>query len=66
MKMRFVGFLVLILLILQCNLAYSKEARGVTKDLIKIGVIIDLTGPTSNVGVMQIEAYKNFIRHING
>jgi branched-chain amino acid transport system substrate-binding protein len=58
-----VGFLVL--LISQGNLAYSEEARGVTKDLIKIGVIIDLTGPTSNIGVMQIEAYKNFIRHIN-
>ena len=34
MKTRFVGFLVLILLISQGNLAYSKEARGVTKDSI--------------------------------
>ena len=65
MKTRFVSLLVLVLLIFQGNLAYSKEARGVTKDLIKIGVIIDLTGPTSNVGVMQIEAYRNYIRHIN-
>ena len=65
MKTRFVSFLVLVLLILQGNLAYSKEARGVTKDLIKIGVIIDLTGPTSNVGVMQIEAYKNYTRYVN-
>ncbi|MFA4911476.1 MAG: ABC transporter substrate-binding protein, partial [Desulfobacteria bacterium] len=59
----FVGFMVL--LILQGNLAYSKEARGVTKDLIKIGVIVDLTGPTSNAGVVMVEAYKNHIRHIN-
>lgn len=35
--------MVLVLLISQGNLAYGKEARGVTKDLIKIGVIIDLT-----------------------
>ena len=33
----FIGFLVLVLLISQGNLAYGKEARGVTKDSIKIG-----------------------------
>ncbi|MBI4619399.1 MAG: ABC transporter substrate-binding protein [Desulfobacterales bacterium] len=65
MKMRFVGFLVLVLLISQGNLAYSKEARGVTKDSIIIGSIADHTGPTSNIGVVMVEAYKNFIRHIN-
>ena len=65
MKTRFVGFLVLILLISQGNLAYSKEARGVTKDLIKIGSIADHTGPTSNIGVVMVEAYRIFFRHIN-
>ena len=43
----------------------ASEMRGVAEDLVKVGVIIDLTGPTSNVGVVVIEAYKNFIRHIN-
>jgi len=65
MKTRFVGFLVLILLISQGNLAYSKEARGVTKDSIIIGSIADHTGPTSNVGVVMVEAYRIFFRHIN-
>ena len=61
----FVGFMVMVLLILQGNLAYSKEVRGVTKDLVKIGVIMDLTGPTSNVGVVMVEAYRNYIHHVN-
>jgi branched-chain amino acid transport system substrate-binding protein len=65
MKTWFFGFLVLVLLILQGNLAYSKEARGVTKDLIKIGVIIDLTGPISNAGVVVIEAYRNYTHYVN-
>jgi branched-chain amino acid transport system substrate-binding protein len=60
-----VGFLVLILLISQSRLAYSKEARGVAKDLVKIGVIVDLTGPISNVGVVVIEAYKNYTYYVN-
>ncbi|MDY7033992.1 MAG: ABC transporter substrate-binding protein [Thermodesulfobacteriota bacterium] len=58
-------FLVFIFLISQNKFAYCKEARGVTKDSIKIGVIVDLVGPTSNVGVVMVEAYKNLTRHIN-
>ena len=65
LRLLFLCFITLILLISQGNLAYSKEARGVTKDSIKIGSIADHTGPTSNVGVVMIEAYKNYIRHIN-
>ncbi|MDY7031590.1 MAG: ABC transporter substrate-binding protein [Thermodesulfobacteriota bacterium] len=45
--------------------ASGEEARGVKKDVVKIGVILDLTGPTSNAGVILIEAYKNFIRYVN-
>ena len=61
----FVCFITLILPISQGNLAYSKEARGVTKDSIIIGSIADHTGPTSNIGVLMVEAYKIFFRHIN-
>ncbi|MDY7031589.1 MAG: ABC transporter substrate-binding protein [Thermodesulfobacteriota bacterium] len=64
-RVLFVVFLVLTVFVLQGNIVCSKEVRGVTKDQTKIGVIVDLTGPTSNVGVMMIEAYKNFIRHVN-
>ncbi|MDY7031591.1 MAG: ABC transporter substrate-binding protein [Thermodesulfobacteriota bacterium] len=59
------GFIMSLLLFPKGNTAYCKEARQVKGDVLKIGAIIDLTGPTSNVGVVMIEAYKNFIRHIN-
>ncbi|MEW6614632.1 MAG: ABC transporter substrate-binding protein [Thermodesulfobacteriota bacterium] len=45
--------------------SHAGNVRGVTEDVIKIGVIIDLTGPTSNIGTVVIEAYRNFIRHLN-
>jgi branched-chain amino acid transport system substrate-binding protein len=45
--------------------SYAEKERGVTKDLIKIGVIIDITGPTSNIGVVMVEGYRNYIQHIN-
>lgn len=44
---------------------HAEKVAGVTNDLIKVGVILDLTGPTSNAGVVIVEAYKNYIRHIN-
>ena len=61
----FIFLLFSFLLISQSNLVFSKEARGVTKDSIKIGSIADHTGPTSNIGVVVIEAYKNLFSHIN-
>lgn len=60
-----VGFLALTFVILQGNLAYSKEGRGVTKDSVIIGSIADHTGPTSNLGIAMVGAYKDFIRYIN-
>ena len=64
-RLLFVCFITLILLISQGNFAHSKEARGVANDLVKIGVIVDLTGPTSNIGVVMVEAYRNYIHHVN-
>ena len=70
MKQRLAGILYVSILLVALFLAYGefgycKNVRGVTKDTVKIGVIIDLTGPTSNVGVVVNEAYKNYIRNIN-
>ncbi|MFH1624140.1 MAG: ABC transporter substrate-binding protein [Pseudomonadota bacterium] len=47
------------------NVARGQEPRGVTDNLLKIGVILDLTGPTSNAGVVMLKAYKNLTAHVN-
>ena len=46
--------------------AYPEPVRGVTDTTIKIGVIMDLTGPTAgDIGLPITEALKNYTRHIN-
>ena len=55
----------LVVLVSASRDAYSAKVRGVTDNLIKVGVIIDLTGPISNVGVIMVEAYKNLINAVN-
>lgn len=57
--------IILILFFSEYSLLYAKEARGVTNNQIKIGVIIDLTGPISNAGVIIVKAYKNLLKSIN-
>lgn len=44
---------------------YAKEVRGVTKDTIKIGVMIDLTGPAANDARPIYIALKTFYTYIN-
>lgn len=61
----FVGFLIGVLLFPIGNSVYGEEARGVTKNSVKLGAIVDLTGPISNAGVLIVKAYKNFIASIN-
>ncbi|MEW6616037.1 MAG: ABC transporter substrate-binding protein [Thermodesulfobacteriota bacterium] len=46
-------------------IAYAKEVRGVTKDLIKIGVIYDQTGPASPLTVPASQGFKNYFRWVN-
>ncbi|RJP55092.1 MAG: ABC transporter substrate-binding protein [Deltaproteobacteria bacterium] len=60
-----VGFLILILLISQSRLAYSKEAGGITKDLIKIGVIVDMTGPTADLQTPAPKAIRTYFKNVN-
>ncbi|MDY6968319.1 MAG: ABC transporter substrate-binding protein [Spirochaetota bacterium] len=64
-RLFYIGFITFLLIFFTLDSAYSKETRGVTKNQIKIGAIVDLTGPTSNVGVIQIVAFKNLFKHIN-
>jgi len=45
--------------------AYGEDVRGVTSDKIKIGFILDMTGPTADTQLPCAEAARNFFRHIN-
>ena len=43
----------------------AETGRGVTNDTVKIGFVLDLTGPTATVQVPMNEAVRNYFRHIN-
>jgi branched-chain amino acid transport system substrate-binding protein len=45
--------------------SYAGIKDGVTNDLAKIGVMVDMTGPTSNVGVLMALAFRNLVSDIN-
>ncbi|MFH1625247.1 MAG: ABC transporter substrate-binding protein [Pseudomonadota bacterium] len=44
---------------------FAEEIRGVTKDIIKIGIIADMTGPASAGARPVIEGNKTYIWYIN-
>ncbi|MFA4911465.1 MAG: ABC transporter substrate-binding protein [Desulfobacteria bacterium] len=44
---------------------YAGNVRGVTKDTIKIGVIMDQTGVIAQGGVPMVNGVKTYFRHIN-
>ena len=69
MKMNFRLFCA-ICVILVCVLTfmgngYAGEARGVTGDTLKIGVIGDRTGPATSVSFPIMDAMKNLYRYVN-
>ncbi|MEW6616772.1 MAG: ABC transporter substrate-binding protein [Thermodesulfobacteriota bacterium] len=45
--------------------AYAEEARGVTDDTIKVGVILDQTGPAASVAQPPTKAIRTLFRFIN-
>ncbi|RJP55097.1 MAG: hypothetical protein C4549_08925 [Deltaproteobacteria bacterium] len=47
------------------KLAYAEEVRGVTDTTIKIGGIMDQTGPVADIAILLAEAAKNYTHHIN-
>ena len=57
--------LVSIMILLGSIPSYAEEVRGVTDDTVKIGVILDQTGPVANITIPCSEAYKNYFRYIN-
>lgn len=60
-------FLVFLFVILfGSTYGYTESVRGVTDTTIKIGVIMDLTGPSAgDIGLPITEALKNYTRYIN-
>ena len=61
----FVGFLLLSVIFLCDHVVYGSEVRGVTKDTIKVGIIMDMTGPAAAQTPDILNASKNYIRHVN-
>ncbi|MEW6615537.1 MAG: ABC transporter substrate-binding protein [Thermodesulfobacteriota bacterium] len=59
------GLLVSIFLIYG-SLSHAKEVRGVTDTTIKIGVILDQTGPIAgDIGIPITEGIRNYTRYVN-
>ncbi|MFH1625815.1 MAG: ABC transporter substrate-binding protein [Pseudomonadota bacterium] len=44
---------------------YGGQVRGVTEDLVKIGGIIDLTGPVAGQTKLWAEAWKSYFKDLN-
>ena len=60
-----VGILLSIVLFLLPAPGHTEEARGVTQDTIKVGIICDLTGPSATTWKYLLEGIKNYTRHMN-
>ena len=54
-----------ILILLGGASGYAGEVRGITKDTIRIGAMIDLTGPAAGTGVFIAEAVRNYFDYVN-
>ena len=55
----------IIVLIINSSAIYASQVRGVTDDTIKVGLIMDQTGPGANVSVPLTNAVRNLIRYTN-
>ncbi|MDY7034151.1 MAG: ABC transporter substrate-binding protein [Thermodesulfobacteriota bacterium] len=71
-KLFLTGSIMLVVFSVFCCLSFfnggfcsAEEVRGVTKDTITIGAIIDQTGPAASVGIPLAEGAKTYFRNIN-
>ena len=67
---RYHSFFIVFLFSMICSIillseANAEDVRGVTDELIKIGAIIDQTGPAANIGIPLASGSAVHIRHIN-
>ncbi|KAF0119129.1 MAG: amino acid/amide ABC transporter substrate-binding protein HAAT family [bacterium] len=66
LKMLLIFLVFVFLLFIGEGSSFAEEVRGVTNDTIKIGVIIDQTGPIAgDIGLPITEALKIYTRHVN-
>ncbi|MFH1623883.1 MAG: ABC transporter substrate-binding protein, partial [Pseudomonadota bacterium] len=61
----FITLLVISLLSVAARPGYAEKVRGVSDDIIRIGVIVDQTGPGCSVTVPMTEATRVYFKHIN-
>ena len=54
-----------LIVILNAAPSFAGKVRGVTDDTLKIGVILDLTGPTATIQVQVVNAIRNYFRNLN-
>jgi branched-chain amino acid transport system substrate-binding protein len=47
------------------NSGYAGETRGVTRDALKIGVVMDQTGPATSVSLPITDGIRNLFRYVN-
>jgi branched-chain amino acid transport system substrate-binding protein len=52
-------------LLLGRSFANAEQVRGVTNDTIKIGYILDMTGPATVVTVPMSKAFRDYFKHVN-
>lgn len=58
-------FLASVMVLFMSSHTYAEKARGVTEDMIKLGMIADMTGPTATDAIPIATAFRNYFRHIN-
>jgi len=60
-----VAALVSVTLLLSGTVGYAKEARGVTNDTIKYGIVCDMTGPVARQSQEHMRGFKNCLLNAN-
>ncbi|MBI4621403.1 MAG: ABC transporter substrate-binding protein [Desulfobacterales bacterium] len=45
--------------------SYAEEVRGVTDDTIKVGAVLDMTGPAAYILSPACEAYRTYFHYVN-
>ena len=65
MKMLFMILSITFLVIVMYNPTRSAEPRGVSDATVKIGIIMDQTGPAAEMGIPYTKGVKNYFRYIN-
>ena len=64
-RIQFIITLNIILLLFVSDPGYTEKARGVTDTTIKVGGIMDMSGPAAELGTQMHPAHRNYFRWIN-